>query len=89
MVLIRTKEDIDSKYNNKAMHSTSENKTAKEVKVVVNEPPATTSKSESSMGKKDDQKTSTVKANDVEPKGLPHQQVPQPGDFSTEAPERL
>lgn len=72
------------------MHTTSENKAAKEVKGVVDKPPATRSKSEGGgMGKStDDQKTS-VKAGEEEPKGFPHQQVPQPGDFSSEALEQL
>lgn len=73
----------------KAMHSY-ENKTAKEVKGVVDEPPVIndTGKREN-MGERGDQKM--LKANhEEEAEGLPHQHVPQPGrDFSSEALERL
>lgn len=31
----------------------------------------------------------TVKTKPEEPRGLPHHQVPQPGDFSTEALEHI
>lgn len=72
------------------MRTTSENKAAKEIKGVVDEPPATRTGSEGGgLGKStDDQKTS-VKAGEEDPKGRPHQEVPQPGDFSSEALEQL
>ncbi|EXC20345.1 hypothetical protein L484_000314 [Morus notabilis] len=66
----------------------SENQTAKEVKGVIEDSPNTnnTSQRESMEGKNDNK---TVKGKQQEPKGLPHQQVAQPGDFSSEALEHI
>ncbi|PON84264.1 hypothetical protein TorRG33x02_200180 [Trema orientale] len=59
----------------------SENKAAMEVKGVVEAPPVTKRGGKENMEER--------KAKPEEPKGLPHQQVPQPGDFSSEALEHI
>lgn len=77
---------MDTK-NKKPMDS-QENKVAKEVNGIVDEPPALdhTGKKENMEQRNDDKVVKERK----EPKGLPHQQVPQPlVDFSSEALEQL
>ena len=71
----------------------SENKATKEVKGVVEIEDFSscnidTGKSES-MEEINDNTNKIEKAKNEPPKGLPHQQVPQPGDFSSEALENV
>ncbi|EEF40959.1 conserved hypothetical protein [Ricinus communis] len=56
---------------------------AKEIKGVVDEPPPSATNNTVETHKK------AAEERDEEVKRLPHQQVPQPGDFSTEALEQL
>ncbi|GMN42579.1 hypothetical protein TIFTF001_011795 [Ficus carica] len=75
---------MEAKDKKEAMETqSSENKTDKEVKGVVEDSPPTNNYDTSKRERNDN---TMVKDKQEEPKGLPHQQVPQPGDFSTEAP---
>lgn len=80
---------MDSK-DKKAMKiksASSENKTVMAGKDLVQKGPVTYNRDKKEEEERNDNKM--VKTKTEEPKGLPHQQVPQPGDFSTEALEHI
>lgn len=72
---------MESQRKKEETAQSSETKKVKEVKGVADDPP--------SFSDKKDPNKMVKKADDNEVKGLPHLQVPQPGDFSSEALEHL
>ncbi|KAL3723085.1 hypothetical protein ACJRO7_035290 [Eucalyptus globulus] len=73
----------DQREKDRQKQQESDKRTVKEIKGAVDDPPPSPPKARNprEINKTGDEATQV--------KGLPHQQVPQPGDFSSEALERL